>query len=104
MHNSLQAVETVAYKVILVHAATRMALTIREGSRYRLPRVRIPKWTRPAEEITKAIREQWALSTVVLRIFPAIDAQPACAVAEIMASHISEAYQRFYSCSVEAID
>lgn len=104
MGNLLQTVETVAYKVILVVAASKVVLAIEEGRRFRLPRVFIPKWTRPAEEITKAIQEQWNLNAIVLRILPTREAQPACAVTEVIGSRIAEAYQTFCSCVVDAID
>lgn len=86
MNNPATAGPTVEYRVVLAVAATDLILTIAEGDTFRLPRVHIPKWTRPAEEITRELRDSWNLNTIVLDLHPSRNLRPACVVAEVMST------------------
>lgn len=78
--------ETVEYRVALVDSSGPLVVGVAEPEGYHLPRVRIPKWTRPAEEINDALRRDWQLNTLVLTILYTGDERPACAVAEALPS------------------
>jgi hypothetical protein len=97
-------VSTVEYKVVLVVPSSKMIFAIPDRNAFRLPRVHIPKWTRPAEEITRELRENWNLNTVVLNLLPNVDSRPACAVVEVMDTQITGGDPAFCLSSVEKID
>jgi hypothetical protein len=90
--------------MVLAVPASKMILAISDGNAFRLPRVHVPKWTRPAEEITREFREHWNLNTVVLCLLPNGDSQPGCAVAEVMDAQIAEVDPAFRLSSIEQID
>ena len=78
--------ETVEYRVALFDSSWPLLMVAAEAEGYRLPRVRIPRWTRPAEEINDALRRDWQLNTLVLTILYPGDERSACAVAEVLPS------------------
>ena len=84
MTDTATGATTVEYKVILAASESKMVYAIPDGNVFRLPRVRIPKWTRPAEEITRELRENWNLNTIVLTLLSNGESQPVCVVAEVM--------------------
>jgi hypothetical protein len=55
---SEQLVEQDQYRIVLVLPQPKMVLAERHGEALRLPRVEILRWARPAEQLTKAIRER----------------------------------------------
>jgi hypothetical protein len=70
------------YRVLLALPPTRQIFLAEECGMIRVPWVAIPKWTRAAETLTKAVDEKWHLSTTVIDFLP--DAiQPNCAVLEV---------------------
>jgi hypothetical protein len=52
-------VETVEYRVVLVQPASGAVLAVDAIDGFRLPRVSIPQWTRPAQQLRKVIRATW---------------------------------------------
>jgi hypothetical protein len=80
-------IETAEYRLVLVVPASRKILAISESDGYRLPSVRIPQWTRPAEQFQKAIRAAWGMHAVVLDFLPASESSAACVVAEVLVSN-----------------
>jgi hypothetical protein len=84
------SLDTIEYRLALVDSATPMLMASRTPKGYCLPRARIPKWTRPAEEISDLLRREWQLHTFVLTILPAGDGRLACAVAEMLQSTKSQ--------------
>jgi Phosphotransferase enzyme family len=104
MNDQATAATTVEYKVILAVPASQMIFAIPDGKEFRLPRVHIPKWTRPAEEITRELRNSWNLNTVILNLLATKDSQPAYAVAEVITPHSSEGDPTCCLCSIEEID
>jgi RIO1 family len=81
-------VETTEYRLALVLPQSREVLAIVnvDGS-YVLPSINIPQWTRPAEQLQKAIRMAWKLHVILLDFLRSSEEQPICAVAEVLASH-----------------
>ena len=78
--------DTAEFRVALIESSSGMLLAKHEANGFHLPRVRIPKWTRPAEEINEAVRKEWHLNSLVLKLLPTTDNRPTCAVAEVIAS------------------
>ncbi len=78
--------ETVEYRVALADSSWPLVMVEATPEGYCLPRVRIPKRTRPAEEINEALRRDWQLNTLILSILHTGDERPACAVAEVLPS------------------
>lgn len=58
--------QTDVYRLIVFDAAGTAVLLEPEGDEYRLPRVEIPKFTRPAKEVTETLRKSWNMSSVFL--------------------------------------
>lgn len=54
------------YRLFLVPAQSRQLLACRERLCWRLPRVNILKWARPAEQLQNAVREAWGFNVIVL--------------------------------------
>ncbi len=55
-----------AYLLILFDSAGTAVLVESQGNEYRLPKIEIPKFTRPAQEVTELLRNSWNLSSVFL--------------------------------------
>jgi hypothetical protein len=70
------------YRVALVLPMTRQILGVNDSGTFRLPRISIPKWTRPAEELTGAIDEQWHIRSAVIDFLTDKSRQLTCAVVE----------------------
>lgn len=71
--------ELVEYRVLLALPQTQEILLAEEYGALCVPRVTIPKWTRPAETLIEAVQEKWQVSAVVVD-FLSDDSHPACAV------------------------
>ncbi|MCU1226201.1 MAG: hypothetical protein JWQ42_4294 [Edaphobacter sp.] len=81
--NTEQLTEYDQYRVALVLPGSRRVLTRRQGKDLLLPRVSIPKWTRPADELTTRIQEEWNLAAVIIDCLPTLQPSLPCVVAEI---------------------
>jgi hypothetical protein len=75
-------VETTDYRLLLVLPDSRKVLAISDVDGYHLPSISITQWTRPAEQLQKAIRAAWKLHVLTLEF---LEGSPPCAVAEILA-------------------
>jgi hypothetical protein len=75
------------YRLVLVSPETQRCLTEAANGTTRLPRVAIPKWTRPAEEISRAIEQTWGLKVVVLDFFGDESEDSGCVTAELLKSN-----------------
>lgn len=71
------------YRVALVLPMTHQIFAVNDSGTYRLPRISIPKWTRPAEELTGAIDEQWHIRSAVIDFLTDESRQLTCAVVEV---------------------
>jgi hypothetical protein len=58
------------YRLFLVPSRSRQLLAIREGLCWRLPKISIPKWARPAGQLQNAVRDVLGFNIIVLD-FPA---------------------------------
>jgi len=58
--------QTDCYRVILFNGAGTALLLQRQNDTYALPDIHIPKFTRPAEQITSVVRDTWGTKTVLL--------------------------------------
>jgi Phosphotransferase enzyme family len=79
-------VERIEYRLALVLPASRKLLAISNVDGYRLPSISIPQWTRPAEQLQKAILTAWKLHVIILDFLPSSEGHPICAVAEVLPS------------------
>ena len=60
--------ETMEFRVVLVDPASSALLVLDTADGYRLPRVRIPRWLRPAQQLRKEIQVTWGVGVVILEI------------------------------------
>jgi hypothetical protein len=82
-------IETIEYRVILVRSDSRKLLALDAVGGYRLPRVRIPLRTRPAEQLQKAIKAIVGLPALILDFLAVQNGCCRCAVAEVLAPDAS---------------
>jgi hypothetical protein len=61
-----RAEQTDCYRVILFNGVGTAVLLRKQSDKYSLPEIHIPKFRRPAEEITTALRKHWGAATVLL--------------------------------------
>lgn len=76
--------ETTEYRVILVQPDLRKILTLETAGEYCLPRVQIPKWTRPTEQLQKAVKARLGLCVFVLDFLATKRDCTYCAIAELL--------------------
>jgi hypothetical protein len=74
-------VETTEYRLVLVLPETRKILAVDDIDGYHLPSISIPLWTRPTEQLHKAVRTVWKSHILILEFF--YDS-PLCALAEVI--------------------
>jgi hypothetical protein len=96
--------EMVEYRVALIDSSSPMLLTVAGSGGSSLPRVRIPKWTRPAEEINDVIWREWQLHTLVLTILNEAGDKPPCAVAESLPSIAAKTSHDLAPNSIESLN
>lgn len=96
-------VETVEYKVVLIDPSLPKLFGIPTDGGYCLPRVRIPKWTRHAEEISDALRSKWQMNALVLTMQNRPDNTPRCAVAELLLSSAAETPPELVQTNMESL-
>lgn len=73
------------YRVVLVFPASRQILAVQDRGTFCLPRIVIPKWTRPVEELADAIYEKWQLRSFMVDFLADESGYTTCAVAEVRA-------------------
>lgn len=76
--------ETIEYRMVLVRPHSRRVLAVDAAGERRLPRVRIPARTRPAEELQKAVKRAFGLHVLVLDLLAGRNGSPLSAVAEVL--------------------
>ncbi len=77
-------VEIAKYSLALILPESRKLLAIGDLDGYHLPSVTIPHWTRPAEELQKAIWASWGIPVIVLDFLRSTDGVQVCVVAEVL--------------------
>ena len=75
--------ETIEYRCVLVRARSHV-LAFDDAGRCHLPRVHVPRATRPAQQLQRAIKAKWGLNIFVLEIWETPEDLGACAVAELL--------------------
>lgn len=72
------------YRIALFLPRSKKVLVEPRDGSLRLPRINVPRWTRVAEQLTKAIRDKWRLrSSIMIDVLPGSQQTPACAVIEV---------------------
>lgn len=72
------------YRVLLAQPPTGQIFLTEEDGVLRVPRVMIPKWTRPALTLREAVDEKWHARAMVVDFLPDHPAPQNCAVLEIL--------------------
>jgi hypothetical protein len=79
-------IKAAEYQLVLVVPESHKVLAISEAEGYRLPSVKIPRWTRPAEQLQKAVKAAWGVHVIVLDFLSSSGSSKVCAVAEVLVS------------------
>jgi len=58
--------ETFEFRVVLVDPTSYGLLALDTADGYRLPRVQIPRWLRPAQQLRKEIQATWGVRVMIL--------------------------------------
>jgi hypothetical protein len=74
------------YRLALVKSGSHAMWAENNGELLRLPRVGIPRWTRPAEQLQQAIESSWSIRSIILDILPGKKDSAPCAVVEVLSS------------------
>ena len=74
------------YRLVLIESRSHAVLAENTGEVLRLPRITIPRWTRPAEELQQAIESSWGIRSIILNILPGEMGSTSCAVVEVLSS------------------
>jgi len=82
---------TTEYRVVLVQPESHGVLALASAGSYRLPRVRIPSMSRPAQQLQKAIKATWGVDAFILDFPRSTHGTSFCAVMELLSSPISSA-------------
>lgn len=72
------------YRIALLLPGSKKVLVEPRDGSPRLPRISVPRWTRVAEQLTKAIRDKWRLrSSIMIDVLSGSQQTPDCAVIEV---------------------
>jgi hypothetical protein len=77
-------VEAVEYRVALLVSESKRVLALRDIDGFQLPSVEIPRWSRPAEELQRAIKRAWGVYAIVLDFMPSTPGAPLCVAAQVL--------------------
>jgi phosphotransferase family enzyme len=72
------------YRLVLLTSGSHKTWVERSGCNLRLPRIAIPRWSRPAMVIQGAIEGRWGHSAIVLDVFSGSEDSSRCAVVEVI--------------------
>jgi hypothetical protein len=75
------------FRVLLVLPSLQMVLAEHHGRRRQLPRIKIPKWTRTAQQLSEALYEKWGVRAIVIDLLLKVPDFPSCAVVEVRTPH-----------------
>jgi hypothetical protein len=76
--------ELIEYRVVLVQSDSRRVLALDAVGGFRLPRVKIPSWTRPAHQLQRTIKMTWNVNALCLDFLPSAKESSPVAVAEVL--------------------
>ena len=60
------------YRLVLVEPSAKNVLAKQENAQWKLPRISIPRWTRPAERILSEIESEFGIQAIILDELPAM--------------------------------
>jgi len=83
MNFTEQLVEQEEFRVVLISPYSQMVLAERYDGTYHLPRIRILKLMRTAEQLSEITRKKWGVRSIVIDLLPKSHELPPCAVVEI---------------------
>lgn len=87
--------DQLSYRLLLILSPTRQLLGVRHAEGFSLGRVMVPRWTRQAEQLAKAIRAKWQMNVIILDILPEDLSGEACAVVEVRPDSAAVALSHF---------
>jgi hypothetical protein len=94
MATNAPAVEHIEYRVAVIRPASETVLVVDHGdTNTRLPRVRIPKYTRVTQRLHEAILEAWNIRGVVLDYLQFESSSCPCAVVELLSAETPNAFR-----------
>ncbi len=76
--------QSVDYRLIMISGDSQDAWAERTDGGFSLPRVTIPRYARPAEELQIAAAARWKMQIVIVDLLPETSAHGHCAIAEIL--------------------
>ncbi len=97
MPNHDTTLEQIEYRLVLLRAGSRTIWALHENGAFRLPRIAIAHWARPAEQIQQAVEAGWHIRAVVLDLLPSESGSTPCAVVEILSP---EPYDGLFTASI----
>lgn len=74
------------YRVVIAMPESRRVLALRTTDGYHLPRVSVPRQTRPAQQLRNAIRTKWNIEVLILELVMTDRGSPAYVIAELLSS------------------
>jgi len=94
---SVPAVEYAEYRIAVIHPTTATVLVVDHGdTSTRLPRVRIPKYTRVTRRLHEAILATWNVRGVILDYLQFENSSCPCAVLELLSVETPNALRAVY--------
>ncbi len=91
MDRASQSVERDDYRIALIVPQTHMLLTEDSGAASCLPRISLPKWTRPAEQVQQIVEDRWGMHVLVLDCLARSEGASPCLVAQVLSSRLANA-------------
>jgi hypothetical protein len=83
MSRNEDLVEHQEFRIAFVLPWSQMVLAELRGCAHRLPRIRVPRWTRVAESLAGALQVKWAVRALAIEFLTGADEFPDCAVVEV---------------------
>lgn len=103
MPSSEQPVELAQYRVLLYLKRSRTILAEWQGNSLRLPRISIPTCARPAEKLTRALRDKLGFRSVVIDYLPLSPGSDPKAVVEVLNDELNGLHNGMVSVVPEEI-
>jgi hypothetical protein len=72
------------YRLVLIAPAAKSILVDEVRRGFHLPRISIPRWSRPAEQIQRAIEERWGIRSIVIDLLRDDSLRNTIVVAEVI--------------------
>jgi Phosphotransferase enzyme family len=81
--------DQVTYRLVLIAPDSGNVLAELDGNDLRLPRIAVPRWTRPARHIQHTMHTLWNATVVILDFLSDCPGSPVC-IAELLSARIPE--------------